>query len=320
MGLVTTIGNAIKSVFTKKKEISVNKETVADAIATRTALMADIISLIDTNKAGFETIGKDLRNAGNNPPEDIKQVNNAYKALCKILNPRPMQDNSRMALGAFYSAAKLVISDLQDLSKNLDTVFNSDNDVLTEADLRASHLAVLGYLELTYKMSNWFTYFLAQYKQADAHTHPYQIDYLYQTAEDVAKFINVVMEPSGRLMTVLNGMKTAQDVKLITNGSFFNEYARDGDYSRSASAMMSGFIPNPAIVVADILTVWEHNKYLKQKASANFVKARMALLVKQQMGLSPEDPEYQRLQAIVEKYQAELAKIDHQIAQYEGSV
>lgn len=311
MSIMTKLSAAIKQLISSKKSVDLASvrsnvdDVMSAAAAITTPMTARDRPTVQAMADKAATLNSGQRSL--NPA-----LVDAWSKMRKSLVPATNAFNNRMPMGGLVEACSRVQADLAWLEDNWVEVFGKDTVTLDDDSMRMSHMMVLSYLRSASRLTMWVTNGLLAI--SDKSTRTYHTDSMHATTFQVAEFVNMLF--STNLQTIVSNMRKANtDGRLAMNGQPMTDHMSDSDIARGASPLVTGF--NPFLFVGDVVITINRKFYEWRRNQKDFVEAMIRKLVLEKQGLSPDDPEVKRIDAIIARYQAQLALLTDQIRKYE---
>lgn len=229
----------------------------------------------------------------------------------------------------FFAQAKIaeILLKLQkDNLKNFKVIMEDDEVILSDA--KVSLTIFLGFLSEVFLFIRYTAYLYSHFAKSITHIelYPirYQAEYLQKNVEPYVNFINSInfMDSTNTsFVTEIQNLKKKQKDYFLQKGTnFFTSFLRESDLTSANKDMLVKGITGFNLV-GRMLETWDeyqHTKYLERKATKEWLENQQALLMMQIQGVSPDDPEYVRLQKIIKSYEDKIAYYDRKIKEYEG--
>ena len=229
----------------------------------------------------------------------------------------------------FFAQAKIaeILLKLQkDNLKNFKVIMEDDEVILSDA--KVSLTIFLGFLSEVSLFIRYTAYLYSHFAKSITHIelYPirYQAEYLQKNVEPYVNFINSInfMDSTNTsFVTEIQNLKKKQKDYFLQKGTnFFTSFLRESDLTSANKDMLVKGITGFNLV-GRMLETWDeyqHTKYLERKATKEWLENQQALLMMQIQGVSPDDPEYVRLQKIIKSYEDKIAYYDRKIKEYEG--
>lgn len=229
----------------------------------------------------------------------------------------------------FFAQAKIaeILLKLQkDNLKNFKVIMEDDEIILSDA--KVSLTIFLGFLSEVSLFIRYTAYLYSHFAKSITHIelYPirYQAEYLQKNVEPYVNFINSInfMDSTNTsFVTEIQNLKKKQKDYFLQKGTnFFTSFLRESDLTSANKDMLVKGITGFNLV-GRMLETWDeyqHTKYLERKATKEWLENQQALLMMQIQGVSPDDPEYVRLQKIIKSYEDKIAYYDRKIKEYEG--
>jgi hypothetical protein len=323
MSIFAEISAFIKGAVNKISKTSFQRPAILQEMdTTQTAVQTvyDEASRIETIKL-LEGVARKIKMHAYKSPTD-RQVLAVYETYRKALGAYTVKEN-KLYLGAIVSSVNLIMTDLDKLFSQALQLFS---DLKDKEDLRVSHSYILGYLHLAEMTSIFFGDMLYLLDVPNGERPPkYLFERVEKYAAPVGKFINMLLIRPGTI-TILADInelrKGGTDIYMSSDDSHMNleDYAHDADYSsRVQTGLSQGFIGNPFIMIGDAITVWQRQRYERNKKHREWISAKIAILQMDLDGVDPNSSDYKKQLEIIRRYTDELATLDKKINQYENT-
>ena len=238
---------------------------------------------------------------------------------------RPVKDliMKTHAFAPVIDVNKKFVKILQQAQKNIDKLIVDDE--LTIFSTRISHVALLGLLKQSELYGTYSSFLLSQFIKIAADdrslTPGYRVQYLVSNLSDFAKVTNLVSEKVGRysfLGEVENMKKKNINMLLYANGKTFDFFTRSSDFNITTLSYLKHGVNALNIFgwIGGIFIDIQHQRYLKNKQTKEWMENSVALLKMSLDETDPNDPKYRNQMDIIEAYSTEISKLDKKINEY----
>ena len=316
-GVLASIGKAIRAAVdgtNGKPSGSVEKIEIPGYIDTLVGGVTAVQAAF-SNTAVLSAIKADIDAADTN---DVKVIFKQYSMGLPTRTTAGKQPFAQIA-----TAAGSLLSNLNDIRKNFDTVFGPASDpTLSFDDMKVSTAIAFGFLEKTENFIKWATFLLDHVGPQSTTKPPYQMAWLLKSTPVMAKWVQTLISPSAKTLIMRDITKiknSGNDTYLSSDGSTIDDYSQDSAFTQDELAALSGFMRSPAMMIGAFLAERRDKRYRVNREMQEWINARMSMLIMKQQRVSPDSPEYKRLDTILKKYQEERAKYDREIARYEDT-
>ena len=317
--LSTTVLDFVKNSIKLK---SLNKEDILSIIEENLKVHQNVIS--STNSLTNVNIQKAMEKYESNKGNSKLPSNDIFNDLYKLYN-RPVKDliMKTHALAPIIDVNKKFVKILQQAQKNIDKLIIDDE--LTIFSTRISHVALLGLLKQSELYGTYSSFLLSQFIKIAADdrslTPGYRVQYLVSNLSDFAKVTNLVSEKVGRysfLGEVENMKKKNINMLLYANGKTFDFFTRSSDFNITTLSYLKHGVNALNIFgwIGGIFIDIQHQRYLKNKQTKEWMENSVALLKMSLDETDPNDPKYRNQMDIIEAYSTEISKLDKKINEY----
>ena len=243
--------------------------------------------------------------------------------LRKSYTGKALAAENASLFGGPLQALMLMLNVSKDILKNLK--YFSSEDGLPLYQVKLSTVMLLGVVSETNFLANYTVYLwnhlTGSISCGKLYPIPYQAKYLI---DNVNKFIVLVNELCNKensytfIKSVEEIKKKNSDLMLYNEGvSFLSQLNQQAFGSIEQRRLKSGLIGfNLINSIAEYITIYKHNKYLKNKATKEMLENQLALIRYDIMGVDPNSSEYTKLVKRIELYEAEIAKYDKKLQEY----
>jgi hypothetical protein len=316
-----TMGHTVKHISSVKKpeETLVDKNDLLSLIDNSLKAMNDLTTLSTSNKIINELIKRNPKSISNH------SFKTAYAAYTKAIGKSESDDY----FSYIFKSAEKFLSDLESIRDNFELFFSSGtNPADIEIDqMKATHAALIGYVVGLEKLYMWYIYMVSLIEhQGDNESVPkYREKFVLHFASMIGGFIKyVLIRPSNKnIINDIQDIKSGgHDVFLTTNGKTIDTYTHPTDYTPQIHGMFGYFnyffaaFRGVSQFVADISRYF----YDQRKLSQEWMLTKVALIQMQLNNVSPENPEYEKLEKILKSYSTMITDNAQKIAEYEGRV
>lgn len=332
MNIFKTIGDTLTTVASEKDGVkSVNKGDILALIDNNCVVLKAIIEVYDENRDVINYIRNTLIPA-NGTNKANAELLGMYQGFVKELTPPTRRVESTLLFKSIRDAAVLALDDHHKLRDNFPTLFDQGTDVssIKLEQLKLSHAAIFGFINLSALMCDWFSYFYTALigNPSEAIRFPaYRSQMIRSSSQSVARFVSDITNRGARrdIMDVLEGIKTKGDMTLYTSAATLDTYANINDYPGAmnflgaAVGWMFGGVRriNPVLFIRSLFTSGAHAKYKRNVANRDWLVTKTAILRMDMSGVSPDSPEYQHQLEVLSKYSDIISALDKEIAEYE---
>ena len=226
----------------------------------------------------------------------------------------------------FYAQVKIceILLHLhRDTLKNFKVIMEEDELILNDAKVSFTiFLGLLREIDLFIKFTYYlYSHFAKSITRLQLYPIRYQAKYLTENVDAYLSFVNNVAfkENVSFISQIQNLKKKQKDYFLQRGQSLFTTYMKDGDLSLDEKDHLINGIAGFNII-GRMLESWDeyqHTKYLERKATKEWMENQQSLLMMQLQGIDPDDPEYLRLQKIIQSYEDKIAAYERKLREYE---
>jgi len=323
MDIFRSISTMFADMFKRHKDADpVNKNNVLDLIDNNLITLRLVISSYEHNPALFEYIKKELLSTRGATSNTVARE--CYDLYVKSLSSSARQQETSKFFSSIYAATKIVLADHETMRSNFDLLFKggTDDGEIALDQMKLSHAAIFGFINLSSLLADWFCFFLGQMDNNPDNpirTPAYRMAVIQNSSKTVADFVTDVLSRGatrGIVYLVQNVRKTG-DVSIYTDAATLDSYANINDYP-GVSYLMQGFSAfQPILFLREAFGYFSRAKYKRNIAMREWVQAKLVVLQMDADRMDPQSTEYLRKQEILQKYSDELSKLDALIDRYE---
>lgn len=333
------MGNIFKTISDSLAEVSkgqnkiegVDKKDILDLIDDNILLLKTIIETYDDNRDVFKYIQTTLLPANGANKDNISLLS-MYNEYVTTLSPLLRHRESDLIFKSLRDAITLVLNDHNKLRDNFTTLFNqgTDDAEIKLDQLKLSHAAIFGFIDLTLLMCDWFSFFytsLVGNPNTKLRIPAYREAVIKDANQSVARFVTDVLNRGANrdILYVLSTIKNKGDVTLYTNTASLESYASASDYPNAlgwlgafAGFLFSGVMKlNPVLYIRMFFANRAHDLYKRNLANRDWMITKTAILRMDMNGTDPNAKEYQHMLSVLSKYSDLIAELDKKIAEYE---
>lgn len=229
-------------------------------------------------------------------------------------------------LSSIIVANRTFLRIMEDINEKIDQIIEEDK--ITVFDVKISALSLLGLLEMSYFYSNYssclFTTLVKIINESEDTIPKYRLEFLKTNVNVFSDITNMICNKSGKfefLKYIDIVRKKGIDYKVYSsNGISLDNIAKAADYPTVILKSIS-FIPRFFNIFEMIGNAWidfKHQRYLKRKEIKEWMESHVALLKLELANKDVNDPEYIKLQKIIENYERRITLYDKKINEYLG--
>jgi hypothetical protein len=326
MNIFKTISDTLGSLFHGKSPEGVNKNDILNLVDNNLVLLNTVVTTFDTNNSEVIKYIQNTLMPANNTNKDNTEQRKLYGEYFKALAPAGRRLETQLILSSIRAAAAIAITDHEKIRDNFTTLFNQGTDV-SEVQLnqmKLSHAAIFGYINLSALMCDWFCFFYTSIigRSADAlRVPPYREKVIQDNGKTVASFVSDIVGrgPTKGLLDVIASIRSKGDVALYSDAATLDTYANINDYPGAMKLFGSFNIGLPFLFIRDLFVKRAHDQYKRNVAMREWMITKTAILQMDLANVDPNSPEYQRLLAVLSKYSDEIARLDAAIDKYMNS-
>lgn len=295
----------------------IDKNDILNFIDNNLITLKSIVSTCDENSqvmAYLQTVLSQTDNA------DLKVL---YLAYTKQLATPARSLEKLQIFRSIQAAAKLTIGDHERLRDQFADLFNQGTDIgdITIDQMKLSHAAIIGYLNLASIMADWFCFFytaVAGCPDDLIRVPRYRENVIRESSARVADFVNdVLLRGTSRdFLSVIQSIRRRGDVALYTKAATLDTYANINDYPGISRFISTFNVFQPILWVREFFTTRTHLKYKRNIALRDWMVTKTAILKMDLQKSNSDSPEYIHMQHVLQKYSDLIADLDRRINAY----
>lgn len=336
MNIFQTISDGLARLLKgQKKPDGVDKSDILQLIDNNLILLKTVINTFDSNPEVIKFIQSKLTSVGS---KDNTILNSLYFEYTKELAYLGKNAEKNSIFSSIRQTAAICLLDHQKIRDNFATLFNQGTDAseIQLEQMKLSHAAVFGFINLSTLLCDWFCYFYTSVvgQPGEVLRVPAYRDQMIKTSsKTVAAFVNDTLVRGTRksILDIISDIRKNGDVTIYSDAATLDTYANVNDYPGATEFFggFAGFISDavgllfnsmhPILFLRELFTQMNHNKYKRNLALREWMITKTAVLQMDLNNISQDAPEYQRQLSILNKYSDEIAKLDKVISQYENS-
>jgi len=321
MDIFRNISTKISDIFKTNKSIDpVNKNDILDLIDNNLITLRLVVSMYEADSTLFDYIGREVMMSGGTHT-DLKTQ---YDLYLKLLTNTGKQKEYVKFLSSVYAAAKLVLADHELMRSNFDGLFKdgTDEGEITIDQLKLSHAAVFGFINLSSLLADWFCFFVGQFDgrpKESLRIPAYRLNVVKDSSGTVASFVSDVLTrgPSRNIMYLIQTVRNTGDVSIYHDAATLDSYVNINDYPNIKGLMNPFAVFQPILYVREKLGMLSRYRYKRNIAMRDWVQAKLVILQMDADKMDQNSQEYLKQKQIVQRYSDELAKLDMLIDRYE---
>lgn len=322
MGIFKNIAAVFDKLRGRKQDGGVNKNDILSLIDNNLVLLRTVINTVSENADLLTYVRNNLLRSTGTDAENAA-LYALYDQYVKALSPMGRRLEADALLSSIYQTALAAITDHEKLRDNFASLFNQGTDAaqVQMEQLKLTHAAIFGYINLTSLMCDWFCFFvggiIGQPDEA-LRTPAYRDQIIRTSAGTVASFVNGVLARGSTksIIDVISDIRSKGDLVMYSESAALDTYANINDYP-SAMQFFGSF--QPIMFFHDRLTMWAYNKYKRNQVMRDWLITKVAVLRMDMANVDPNSAEYQKKLAMLNKYSAYIAELDKKISAYEKS-
>lgn len=307
----------------KIKLNSLRKDQVREIIGMEKDMLKSIAtSLSAYDKMSMELLTRKYYAVTKTPTKD--SVDYIIPGMRNKLSAKARSLEEAKTFGAAEKAASTYISILNDIEKNLDTLFEKEEITLYESKL--TNLMVLGMLREADILVNYTSYLYTYFSDTIANKKDtligYRRKYLIENYEKYLNILDFVCNKEGnyRYLQDIDTVKRKNaDLILYANNNSFlnilNTRVFDINHIFHLKYGVLGF--NFFTWILSLYNDWQHAQYQKKKDLKEWLEFHNARLKQELRETNPNAPEYARLTKVINAYDTKLTDLDKKIHDYE---
>lgn len=310
---------------------------IKNSAKLRSLTKDDLEQIIDETVKTLECTSNISKNATN--AEVIKLIK-AYEGQLSDMKVKskkiPLEIHKRFGRGAMgmihdkghnfapiFAVNKKFITLLKEIKKNLDKLIV--DDTITIFNTRLSHVALLGIIRQADFYGIYTSFLWAQVVSLNGNPKKnlpgYRVAMLIEKQTEFVELTNLICEKMGRY-TFLNEMENMKkkntNMLLYSKGDTFDAYVKEASYNKSVRSYFKTGIAalNIFAWVGEMIDDFNHWRYLRNQNLKEWLESHNALLKLELAGKDENDPEYRRLENIINSYDDMISKYDRKINEY----
>ena len=271
------------------------------------------------------------------PSSKVKEIS-SWQEYTKSLQTKASQIEHVKMFDSIIKTRLAMQFILEDLVKKFDKVF--DNEIISITDLRKSQIAAVGFVSQSIILSNWSLYvwtLLSSLISGNEIEIPkYRLNYISVHTKDVATIVNGLISNDKVSVAdyLLKLRDKGEDAPLAVNGAVNNSFLGTFITASTVATALTYIGSTISIILTigigitfikylfkltqDYMEVAAHEKYLKNKEMKEWLEAHVAKLKMDLQSKNPNDPQYQKMQKIIDVYDEKIRDLDEKINEYMG--
>lgn len=247
-----------------------------------------------------------------------------YQLFLSRLTSRAQKDEREAAFSSLLKTASGYLSVIDDIDKNIDKIF--ENKVISLYNTKLSHIAVLGVVENANVLCNfaWFLFNGVCYDIGMGIDKPakYRFSYMNTTKEKVAGFVNDMYSGVGDgaiFNEILKLRRENKDMLVVSENNEINAgmISTAGLGRGLIGSITAGFMNlNVFRWIGEAWNLYRDNHYKSIEEKRHWMVTHVQMLRLKLQGMSESDPEYRKLQKIINNYDNMVAAADEKIKKY----
>lgn len=331
MGFFSAIASGMKSwgAAAAKVNAAASKDKIIDKIT--------VLDGLEQNAATLKVVASNLQNPAlrtvlaNTLTVDpkytsdprVKELAALYQGYRLALPQRIMASSRVDPIGPLSVIIAKMVENLDLLLRDPEIMFGSSPGAsITIEDMTVAGAVAIGYVTTTFKMARFFVYLFNNVTGTGTLPPRYQMDWLKYNAASVYAIVGseaAMINDRTNIIQKLSRLSSGgQNLRLQTDGVSIAEYGNSADY-RGLDVYMTDGLRDFSMLAGETWALFWHDRYEANKYMREWIVTRVGLLDQQKNGLSPESPEYKKLERVVQGYMDKLATIDKKISKYEGN-
>lgn len=248
-------------------------------------------------------------------------ANSVYTAYKKqLVGPALASENKLFMDSMIYSANQLA-DILELINKDINQLIAEN--AITIYNTKLSHLVIFSILGQAQMFADFMMYFIDaighDIGQESIPIAKYRVAFMSNNVSAAASVATQLAGKRGSYMflaTITEMKKTNSDILIVDeNDQPTSQFVQNiPEFAKSAIASGKG----RAVFhwLGQKWMLFKHSYYMRREKDKEWMEARVALLKLQMDGMDPNSEEYQKLKAIVDSYNEQIAKADAAIAAY----
>lgn len=255
---------------------------------------------------------------------DKNNVGYIVPALLRQYKGKALVAERKSFFGATIDTARIFLRLNEELQRNLGSFTKEAGVILYETKL--STVMLLGILREIDFFINYCSYLWGHVTDSISRSKFVPIGYQAKYLKDgLEKYITIVNDVCNKESTYsfirsINEIKKKHaDLLLYANGQSFLDFLDPSAYgSTEQRQLQNGIIGfNIVAYIVERIDEYKHCVYMKNKLYKEWLENKIALMRYDLMNVSPDSPEYQKILKRIEAYDAEIAKYDKKLREYE---
>ena len=324
MGILDSLSDKILSLVKKKDSTKITQENISSILKLQKETLENLYRVITSFKPEeMSKFSKKYFSTKFNPSNKdnvsyiLPTLMKKYKGKALILEKKSLFGSEAFALSVFIKIN-------EELLRNIDKFIRSEGIKLYEGKI--STVMLFGILMETEFISNYISYLFNHVSGVVTKTQlypiPYQAKYLQENIEPFITLINNTCEKDATYSLVKEQeqlRKQNADLLLYSNDQTFLSFLNNNAISNTGNRKLTSGVLGLGIVgeIVSVMNIWFHAKYVKQKMNKEYYENKVALMRFDLLGIDPNSEEYKTIAKRIELYEAEIAKLDKQIREYE---
>lgn len=324
MGILDSLSDKILSLVKKKDSTKITQENISSILKLQKETLENLYRAITSFKP--EEMAKFSKKYFSTKfnPSNKDNVSYILPTLMKKYKGKALILEKKSLFGAEAFALSVFIKINEELLRNIDKFIRSEGIKLYEGKI--STVMLFGVLMETEFISNYISYLFNHVSGAVTKTQlypiPYQAKYLQENIEPFITLINNTCEKDATYSLVKEQeqlRKQNADLLLYNNDQTFLSFLNNNAISNTGNRKLTSGVLGLGIVgeIVSAINVWLHARYVKQKMTKEYYENKVALMRFDLLGIDPNSEEYRTIAKRIELYEAEIAKLDKQIREYE---
>lgn len=328
MNVFKTIGDTLSQILKgPKKADGVDKTDILNLIDNNLILLKTVINTYDENPDIIKYIQTTLlpMNGSNKNNTELLTL---YTEYYNDLSNSARVIEKTTILKTIRDTAELALRDHEKIRDNFESLFNQGTDVseIQLNQLKLSHAAIFGFINLSTLMCDWFCFFygsLVGQSGEQLRIPVYRDKMIKDSNSTVSGFVSDVLARGTNrdILALIASIRNRGDVTLYSDAATLDSYANINDYP-GAMKLFGGaasLFLHSILFVRELFTSWTHTKYKRNLALREWMITKTVVLQMDLNGIDPDSPEYQKKLSVLNKYSDEISKLDKKISQYENS-
>lgn len=324
MGILDSLSNKIMSLVKKKDSTKITQDNISSILKLQKETLEDLYRVITSFKPEeMAKFSKKYFSTRFNP-NNKNNVSYILPTLMKKYQGKALVLEKKSLFGAETFALSVFIKINEELLRNIDKFIKNEGIKLYEGKI--STVMLFGIIVETKFLYNYVSYLFNHVSGAVTQTQlypiPYQAKYLQENIEPFITLINNTCEKDATYSLVKEQDQLRRqnaDLLLYSNDQTFLNFLNDNAISSTGNRKLTSGIFGLGIVgeIVSAFNTWSHASYMKNKMTKEYYENKVALMRFDLLGIDPNSEEYKTIAKRIELYEAEIAKLDKQIREYE---